>query len=66
VDVNADDRILTLSTCTRANEGVGGDQRYIVVARLLREGESEKDTIRLTTNTEYVAPKFTAQTPAAA
>jgi hypothetical protein len=45
---------------------VGGDQRYIVVARLLREGESEKDTIRLTTNNEYVAPKFTTQTPAAA
>jgi sortase B len=60
VDVNADDRIITLSTCTRANAGVGEEQRYIVVARLLREGESEKDAIKLTTNTEYIAPKFKA------
>ena len=58
VDVNSDDRIITLSTCTRANDGVGGEQRFIIVARLLREGESENDTIKLTTNKEYIAPKF--------
>ena len=41
VDVNENDRILTLSTCPRRYAGVGGDQRYVIMARLLRDGESE-------------------------
>ena len=38
VDVNANDKILTLSTCTRAY-GKTNNQRFVVMARLLRPGE---------------------------
>lgn len=37
VDVNDDDKILTLSTCAPRSMG---DMRFVVVARLLRDGES--------------------------
>lgn len=37
VDVNEDDKILTLSTCAPRSMG---DMRFVVVARLLRDGES--------------------------
>ncbi len=39
VDVTADDRILTLSTCS-VKHGTSGEYRFVVMARLLREGES--------------------------
>ncbi|MBQ4100258.1 MAG: class B sortase [Oscillospiraceae bacterium] len=39
VDVNESDKILTLSTCTRAF-GKSDKQRFVVMARLLRDGES--------------------------
>ena len=39
VDVSASDKILTLSTCTRAY-GATSNQRFVVMARLLRPGES--------------------------
>ena len=39
VDVNTSDKILTLSTCTRAF-GKSDKQRFVVMARLLRDGES--------------------------
>ncbi len=39
VDVNSSDKILTLSTCTRAY-GQTSNQRFVVMARLLRPGES--------------------------
>jgi len=38
VDVNTSDKILTLSTCTRAY-GHTSNQRFVVMARLLRSGE---------------------------
>ena len=50
VDVNANDRILTLSTCTREFPAMGEHQRFVVVARLLRPGESENDTVNVTVN----------------
>lgn len=39
VDVNSSDKIVTLSTCTRAY-GNTSNQRFVVMARLLRPGES--------------------------
>ena len=39
VDVNSSDKILTLSTCTRAY-GQTSNQRFVVMGRLLRPGES--------------------------
>jgi len=39
VDVDSSDKILTLSTCTRAY-GQTSNQRFVVMARLLRPGES--------------------------
>lgn len=38
VDVRPGDKILTLSTCTRTH-GYSDDQRFVVMARLLRPGE---------------------------
>ena len=60
-DVNADDRLLTLTTCTR----VHGDmvtQRYVVVARLLRPGESENDVVTATRNPNIRHPNFNLPT----
>ena len=57
VDVNDKDRIITLSTCTR-QYNVGDNQRFIVVARLLRDGESDKDTVKVTTNKNAKPPQF--------
>lgn len=58
VDVNEDDRILTLSTCTRQYAGVGENQRFVVVARLLREGESVKNKVSVEVNSNMKQPKF--------
>ncbi len=58
-DVNEKDRIITLSTCTR-EYNAGDNQRFAVFARLLREGESENDPVKLTVNSEYIPPKFNA------
>lgn len=44
VDVNKNDKILTLSTCTRDMDVKGNGEtnaRFVVVARLVRDGESE-------------------------
>lgn len=57
-DVNEDDRILTLSTCTRQYAGVGAGQRFVVVARLLREGESVKDAVKVEVNQDMKKPQF--------
>lgn len=64
IEVDASDHLLTLSTCTRQYV-VGGDiyyedQRFVVVARLLRDGESEKDTIAVTANPDPKPPLFPA------
>ncbi|MGI6402838.1 MAG: class B sortase [Oscillospiraceae bacterium] len=58
VDVNADDVLLTLTTCTRQH-GSTENQRFVVVARLLRPGESEKDSVNITHNPNIKHPDFT-------
>ncbi len=57
VDVNNTDRIVTLSTCTR-QYAAGEMQRYVVVARLLRDGESEADAVTVSVNSNVKQPKF--------
>lgn len=47
VQISASDKILTLSTCTRIY-GSSDLQRFVVVARLLRTGESDKDPVTVT------------------
>lgn len=61
VDINADDRYLTLTTCTR-RYGSYETQRYVVVARLLRPGESESDPVTVTANPNIKHPDFTQPT----
>lgn len=56
VDVNSDDKILTMSTCTRAY-GSSANQRFVVMARLLRDGETVK-AVNVTTNPNPVLPKL--------
>ena len=65
VDVNTNDRLLTLSTCTRQFDA-GSMQRYVVVARLLRDGETENDIVNVTVNPSVKQPKFDAQAAAQA
>ena len=54
VDVNSSDKILTLSTCTRAY-GNTSNQRFVVMARLLRPGESIAP-ITVTSNPSHKQP----------
>lgn len=56
VDVDSSDRIITLSTCTRAY-GSSENQRFVVMARQLREGESFTP-ITVTANPNPVLPKL--------
>lgn len=56
VDVDSSDKILTLSTCTRAY-GSSDRQRFVVMARLLRNGESI-EAIDVTTNPNPVLPNL--------
>lgn len=58
VELATTDRILTLSTCTRQYSNMGGYQRFVVVARLLREGESENDAVKITVNEKMKKPNF--------
>ena len=57
VDVNSSDKILTLSTCTRAF-GKTNQQRFVVMARLLRPGESSSDPVQITANPGYKRPQL--------
>ena len=45
VEVTRDDRILTLSTCS-VKHGTTGEYRFVVMARLLRQGESFDDKLK--------------------
>ena len=55
VDVNESDVLLTLSTCDKSEIEEG---RFVVVARLLREGESEKiDTSAVSANQNIKFPQ---------
>lgn len=58
VDVKPTDKLLTLSTCTRRYADVFDGQRFVVVARLLRDGETDQDPITVSANTNAKAPKF--------
>lgn len=51
VDVNADDVLLTLSTCDKSDIEEG---RFVVVARLLREGESETADVSVATENNMI------------
>lgn len=58
VDINSNDKILTLSTCSRAMDtnNYRADARIVIVARLVRDGEStEVDTSKATLNSN---PKY--------
>jgi len=54
VDVNSSDKIVTLSTCTRAY-GATSNQRFVVMGRLLRPGESI-GPVTVTSNPNHKQP----------
>lgn len=54
VDVNSSDKLLTLSTCTRFY-GNTDNQRFVVMARLLRPGE-EMGPVTVTYNSNHQQP----------
>lgn len=54
VDVNSSDKIVTLSTCTRAY-GATSNQRFVVMGRLLRPGESI-EAVTVTSNPNHKQP----------
>ena len=56
VDVNSSDKILTLSTCTRAY-GQTSQQRFVVMARLMRDGESITE-VGVTANNDFKRPQL--------
>ncbi|MEG0899923.1 MAG: class B sortase [Oscillospiraceae bacterium] len=56
VNVNASDKIITLSTCTRTY-GSRNDQRFVVMARLMRDGEKIEE-VKITENKDFTPPKF--------
>lgn len=57
VDVNATDKIITLSTCTY-KYGMREDQRFVVQARLLRNDEETPATVSVEKNANPKAPQF--------
>jgi hypothetical protein len=57
VDVNEDDTLVTLSTCTR-HFGQYTDQRFVVVARLLRPGEKNTDAVKYEINPKPELPTW--------
>jgi len=58
VDVNANDKILTLSTCTREvdTRSYRADCRIVILARMVRDGESE--TVNTAAAYENPNPKY--------
>ena len=58
VDVNERDKLLTLSTCTYKYGEKNEEQRFVVQARLLREGEEERDTVSVKKNPSPKEPTF--------
>ncbi len=57
VDVLPSDKILTFSTCTYLY-GSTHEQRYVVMARLVRAGEPTSNTVKVTVNPSPKAPVF--------
>lgn len=62
VDADTTDQLLTLSTCcyryTYENGENRTDQRFVVMARRLREGESPEDTVTMRQNPNPKEPQF--------
>ncbi|WP_368234272.1 class B sortase [Anaerotruncus rubiinfantis] len=62
VDVNASDKIFTMSTCTYKFGAAGTanykQARFVVVGRLVRPGESVDSTAKLTVNADAKGPQF--------
>lgn len=59
VDVASTDKIITLSTCTYKFGGISNkDQRYVVMGRLLRSGETVDDTLNIVSNPSHKVPTF--------
>ena len=60
--LKADDKIITLSTCTHVYDSLksgGVDARLVVVGRLLRNGESESvNTDNVLVNSDYRRPQI--------
>ena len=54
VPVTSEDKIVTLSTCTRVH-GNTNNQRFVVMARLLRPGETI-EPVTVTANTDFKVP----------
>ena len=64
VDVEADDQLLVLSTCTSPSSSKLKDGRLAVIARRVREGESaEMNTAAISYNDDVIMPRawYTAQ-----
>ncbi len=66
--VSTEDNIITLITCSRkypksVTQGDGFNiQRFAVLARELRDGETDKDAVTVTKNTGNLDPKWTMKT----
>ncbi len=62
VDVNDNDKLLTLSTCTYKYGGEKNEeQRFVVQARLLREGETEQESVSVKKNPKPKEPVFSKE-----
>lgn len=62
VDVNTNDKLLTLSTCTYKFGGEKNEeQRFVVQARLLRDNEQVKSTVSVSKNPSPKAPTFSKE-----
>lgn len=58
ISVNHEDKILTLSTCTRYYSNAGSTQRLAVVARLLRSDEKPDTPCEVAVNQDKKQPAF--------
>ena len=58
ISVNPDDKILTLSTCTRYYMSAGDAQRYVVVAKRLNSGDKKDNPCEVTVNEDVKSPAF--------
>lgn len=54
--VNPDDKILTLSTCTRYYSNAGNAQRYVVVAKRLNSDDKKDSPCEVTVNEDVKEP----------
>ena len=58
ISVNPDDKILTLSTCTRYYSNAGDTQRLVVVAKRLGSEDKKDSPCEVTINEDVKAPPF--------